>query len=245
MKLIVLVGPCGSGKTTFAKQLEVKGFVYINQDSQGKDEHYNKFCMALIEGKDIVVDRMNFNKDQRSRYLDEAKKYGLGGYETEIIVFHESYETCMFRILARTGHETIKTPEDAKKALDFFFSNYERVEDFEADVVERRWPECHKPQALICDLEGCAFSIVLCSGRGGEYRETTKNWLSEYGICYDHLFMRQAKDHRQDYIIKEILLDFEILTRYEPYFFIDDRQQVVDMYRKRGYTVLQCANGDF
>ena len=57
--------------------------------------------------------------------------------------------------------------------------------------------------------------------------------------------MRQRDDFRPDNIVKEMILDFEILTRYTPYFMIDDRKQVVDMWRKRGYTCLACAEGDF
>jgi hypothetical protein len=89
------------------------------------------------------------------------------------------------------------------------------------------------------------FDAVYCSGRGNEYRMATSNWLNENGLGSSNLFMRYTGDYRRDDIVKEILLDFEILTRYTPYFFIDDRQQVVDMWRKRGYTCLQCAKGDF
>lgn len=87
--------------------------------------------------------------------------------------------------------------------------------------------------------------IVLCSGRGNEQRKVTEEWLDSNAINYDILLMRQAGDSRQDYLVKEIILDFEILTRYSPYFMIDDRQQVVDMWRKRGFVCLQCDVGDF
>ena len=57
--------------------------------------------------------------------------------------------------------------------------------------------------------------------------------------------MRDRHDSRMDAIVKEILLDFEILTRYEIFFCLDDRDQVVKMLRSRGQTVLQVAEGDF
>lgn len=44
---------------------------------------------------------------------------------------------------------------------------------------------------------------------------------------------------------REIILDFEILTRFTPYLMIDDRKRVVDMWRKRGFVCLQCAEGHF
>lgn len=57
--------------------------------------------------------------------------------------------------------------------------------------------------------------------------------------------MRNRHDMRQDSIIKEILLDFEILTTYNIKVWLDDRQQVVDMLRKRNIPVFQVAKGDF
>lgn len=285
-KCKILVGPTGSGKSTHAKQLQAEYYTRSNQDDQGKAYHLEYFRDVISMGHNIVVDRMNFNKEQRNRYLQIAK---AAGYETEIIVFHESQETCLYRCMHRDGHPTIKTREDALKALHFFFSHYERVEDSEADVVTRIWPDILKPKALICDLDGTlcnidhrlkwmktekkhypqffagikddtvnewcrdlltnfssSHSVVLCSGRGKEYYDMTYEWLVKNEINYfDRLLMREKGDFRKDNIVKEIILDFEILTRYEPYFMIDDRQQVVDMWRKRGYTCLQCAKGNF
>lgn len=57
--------------------------------------------------------------------------------------------------------------------------------------------------------------------------------------------MRPRNDYRRDDIVKEIILDFEILTRYTPIFMIDDRTQVVEMWRRRGFVCLQCAKGNF
>lgn len=290
-KLILLVGPPGSGKSTMAKELETQGFVRINQDEQGKTLHLEKFEKAVTGGKDIVVDRMNFNKEQRNRYLCYFRdNSGLPNSERsyEIRVLHESYETCLTRCNNRIGHEMIKCERDARKALDFFFKNYERVSDDEADVVNRLWPEGDKPSAVICDLDGALcnidhrlhwvreskknwpmffagikddsvnnwcvdllyflapiYNIVLCSGRGEETRKVTESWLDQKSVGRDGLFMRLAGDFRRDDIVKEIILDFEILTRYTPYFFIDDRATVVKMRRRRGHVCLQCAKGDF
>ena len=77
--------------------------------------------------------------------------------------------------------------------------------------------------------------------------KNTEKWLQENDLdLHDgHLYMRPRGDHRADYIAKEIILDFEILTRFTPLMFIDDRKQVVDLWRSRGYTCLACHEGDF
>lgn len=101
-----------------------------------------------------------------------------------------------------------------------------------------------------CDtiLNACRFQgkkIVLASGRSDQERVATEDWLVKHNVFYDKLLMRKTGDSRRDDIVKEIILDFEILTRYTPYFMIDDRQQVVDMWRKRSFVCLQCDVGDF
>lgn len=285
--LVILVGPPGSGKSTLAKKYEADGFLRISQDRDGAD-HVRLFLDALDRGDDIVVDRMNFNVEQRARYSRPAS---FNGYDTEIVVLHEAYNTCLNRMRAREGHETITDEKGALGALRTFFTKYERPTPSECFNTTFIYPEGPKPKAIICDLDGTlcnvehrrhfvrgegkknwkgffegiaddtvnvwckeilesmlTYQIVFCSGRGQEHEEVTRNWLNKNAwesYIESELYMRMAGDSRQDYIVKEIILDFEILTRWTPHFMIDDRQQVVDMWRRRGFTCLQCDIGDF
>jgi hypothetical protein len=93
---------------------------------------------------------------------------------------------------------------------------------------------------------GC--TILIASGRGEEDRETTETWLRDVvGIdsLYSKLYMRPAKDYRSDDIIKSEILDQMHEDGYNPTIAVDDRQQVVDMFRSRGLRVLQVAPGNF
>lgn len=91
--------------------------------------------------------------------------------------------------------------------------------------------------------------IVFVSGRPEEYRQVSEDWLLKHigaDILKDApLFMRKSGDYRQDYIVKEEIYRSEILPKWEILFCVDDRKQVVDMWRRIGLDCLHCAEGDF
>ena len=95
----------------------------------------------------------------------------------------------------------------------------------------------------IMDLLECAGSrILILSGRSDAVREPTVSWLHAHGIPYNVLLMRPEGDHRHDEIVKKELLDSYLKGNPEDtiMFIVDDRQRVVDMWRREGYNVLQC-----
>jgi predicted kinase len=92
---------------------------------------------------------------------------------------------------------------------------------------------------------GRVDSIVLCSGRPDNYRETTQAWLDRQGIDaldYDALYMRAAGDTRPDHVVKAEILAGMREDGYEPWLAIDDRPSIVAMWREHGITCLQCRD---
>lgn len=89
-------------------------------------------------------------------------------------------------------------------------------------------------------LHDVNYPIMLCSGRSEDERQATETWLSKYKIIYNKIYMRKSGDYRADYVIKRELLDEIRADGYEPFLIFDDRQCVVDMWRKEGLFVLQC-----
>jgi hypothetical protein len=69
-------------------------------------------------------------------------------------------------------------------------------------------------------------------------------WLDNY-ITYDHLFMRPEKDMRPDNIVKAELFDQYVRDNFDVRFVLDDRDQVVDMWRAMGIKTLQVEPGAF
>ena len=90
------------------------------------------------------------------------------------------------------------------------------------------------------------FIVFLLSGREDTCRKETINWLSKNNICYDLLLMRDKGDFRPDNIIKKELFENHIKGKFEVYFVLDDRNKVVDMWRKElNLSCLQVNYGDF
>jgi hypothetical protein len=290
-ELIILIGPPGSGKSTHAYKGEKNGCVRISQDDMGKDGHRQAFRETLLTGKNIILDRMNFNKQQRRDYIILAKQHE---YRITAQTFFVSHDTCFERMSLREDHPTIKGPGNALNALHTFYSKFEYPtleEGFDELKEFREQPKAGSKPCVIVDIDGTVANLdhrlhyvrgekkdwrtflskcdkdtpnhdiyliaesfcdttgsdlVFCSGRGNEYRDKTEMWLKEYNMQYEQLFMRQERDYRQDTIVKEQILDFEILTRYREVLAVfDDRSSVVKVWRNRGLRCLQVAAGDF
>jgi len=146
--------------------------------------------------------------------------------------------------------------------------------DFLAPKPEEIVVDPTLPHAIICDMDGTlAFLngrnpydasscendllnpvvaslikdklVLLVSGREDKYREQTINFLDKYQINYEKLMMRETGDFRKDSIIKKEIFDSQIRGFYNIDFVLDDRNQVVEMWRQLGLTCLQVAEGDF
>ena len=86
---------------------------------------------------------------------------------------------------------------------------------------------------------------LLVSGRPDSHWGQTTEWLSKHMPKWDGLFMRKTGDYRKDCIVKEEIYRKNIEPHFEILFCVDDRKQVVDMWRSIGLVCLQCAEGDF
>lgn len=92
------------------------------------------------------------------------------------------------------------------------------------------------------------YEIVFCTGRPESIRSTTIEWLSthldidEYDIV---LLMRPDKNYLDDSIVKPKLLSKHGINPSNTEFILDDKQNVVDTFRRLGFKVLQVANENF
>lgn len=87
--------------------------------------------------------------------------------------------------------------------------------------------------------------VIVMSGRDETCRTETATWLHKHRIPYDELFMRPAGDQRKDSIVKLELFREHVADRYAIQFVLDDRDQVVEMWRRIGLPCFQVAPGAF
>ena len=91
--------------------------------------------------------------------------------------------------------------------------------------------------------------LVFVSGRDDSCEADTRRWIARHmGFAYEdaiELHMRKTGDKRKDSIVKREIFDAHIAPRYRIDYVLDDRNQVVEMWRSLGLTVLQVADGDF
>lgn len=101
----------------------------------------------------------------------------------------------------------------------------------------------------ILEASGEEYKFFAMSGREDTCYEHTLTWLHKYTIPCDALFMRKAKDGRQDNIVKRELYEEHIKGKYTVLYVIDDRPQVLKEWCDLGLFTLNvnqdplCALG--
>ena len=219
---------------------------------------------ALLREKSIIVDDTNFNPSHEAQAKQIAENYHV---EFEVKFFDVPVEECIERDSKRpapVGEKVIRdmyekylqnTPkpyipnQNLPKAIivdidgtlakigDRSPYDWQRVDE---DTLNK--PVADVVHALTREGE---YGTLCVSGRDESCREKTDKWLTDNGVLYEELFMRPAGNTEKDSIIKERIFEEKIRDQYCVEFVIDDRDQVVKMWREKGLTCFQCADGNF
>jgi predicted kinase len=98
---------------------------------------------------------------------------------------------------------------------------------------------------IVIVYRSLGYQIIIVSGRDDSCFEMTSNWLNKHQIPYDYLYMRKTKDFRKDSIVKKEIYEKYIKDSFNVLFCLDDRNQVVEMWREIGIKCLQVQEGNF
>jgi predicted kinase len=215
--------------------------------------------LFVDHGFDVIIDDTNL----ASRHLEHISQLVQGVAKVRVQDFTDvSIADCIKRDLQRSRSvgekvirdmhkrhlEMVPTPPEYDPELDDCI-----VVDLDGTlaIISDRSPydaarcEQDKLNEPVASVVAKYERVLLCSGRQSEHREPTERWLMAHNIRYDQLLMRATGDNRQDSIVKEELYREHIEGRWNVLFVLDDRQQVVDTWRRLGLTCLQVAPGDF
>ena len=113
---------------------------------------------------------------------------------------------------------------------------------FDPDMVDLDDP--NTPVITMANLLSSQYRIFILSGRSDVTQDATLDWLRKHNVTFDHLQMRpQNLLYLPDNDLKQSWLD--AIGKDNVAMVFDDRNQVVDMWRKNGLTTFQVADGDF
>ncbi|QBQ78781.1 putative polynucleotide kinase [Escherichia phage vB_EcoM_KAW3E185] len=101
-------------------------------------------------------------------------------------------------------------------------------------------------------LHQAGYTIITVSGRESGtkedsmcYYEATKKWMDSFSIPWEMHIQRNQGDTRKDDVVKEELFWNCIAPYYDVKLAVDDRNQVVEMWRRIGLDCWQVNHGDF
>lgn len=96
------------------------------------------------------------------------------------------------------------------------------------------------------------YDIVCVSGRNAgdasdhrKFHRMTKQWLDNHNIPWDKLHMREWNDRRKDDVTKEEIFWEKIANEYNVECAFDDRDRVIELWRRIGVNAAQVQFGEF
>lgn len=134
------------------------------------------------------------------------------------------------------------TVADASRRLHWIQSRPKNWAAFNRDMGSD--PEITSVAALARTLytNNC---LVFCTGRSDQYRSVTEQWLAEHDLKHHGVYMRQQRDHREDFVVKRELIERIWQEHGRPDLVFEDRSRNVEMFRSLGLQCLQVAAGDY
>ena len=215
--------------------------------------------MAIEKGKHAIIDDTNLAPKHEARIRELIK----GKAELIIQDFTDvPLETCIERDLKRTASVGEKVIRGMHKQfliqVETYTENAELPKAIIVDIdgtlakMNGRSPfEWNKVKEDACNgvvkglVNAYTETVIVFSGRDGICKQDTIDWLKANEIKYAELFMRGEGNNEKDAIIKRRMFEQNIRGKYFVEYVLDDRNQVVEMWRNMGLTCLQVADGDF
>jgi len=220
----------------------------------------DSLILSCIEnGKHVIIDDTNLDPKHEIRITELVK----GIAEVEIKDFTGVLlDDCIERDLKRSnpvGEKVIRRMYNQflRQTLVYDESNLlprAIIVDIDGTLAKMngRSPfEWSKVKEDVCNetiksiVNSYPSEVIIFSGRDGICYDDTKQWLIDNGIKFNALHMRMQGNNEKDSVIKRRMFDNHVRGKYFVEYVLDDRNQVVEMWRSIGLICLQVADGDF
>lgn len=214
----------------------------------------------LSKGFDVLVDDTNFDPKHEETMRTIANHHGA---EFEIRTFSLPLAECMRRdslrehpvgekVILGMWERYVKPAEEHNGSLreaiicdlDGTLSHLNGRNPYDATNCDEDGLN-HIVRDILVRFGKTGTKIVLVSGREESYREPTLRFLKKHNIPFDVLIMRNTGDARKDSVVKEEIYKRNIKELYNVLFVLDDRDQVVSMWREQGLQCFQVNYGNF
>lgn len=220
-----------------------------------------------VENKQaIIVSDTNLNAATRQKWAEFANEVG---YEFELHYMPCAWEELIARNTVR-GERAL--PEKVlKKQYEQYMTQFHGWKKYVPDTTKPKavifdvdgtlvdntgrgpfeWSRVKEDmpkkmvQMLWHSLQEKGYECIVVSGRDGVCKAETIESLQDMGIYAIHHFQRKEGDCRKDAIVKEEIFWEHIAPNFDVELVVDDRKQVVDMWRRLGLETWQVAEGDF
>jgi predicted kinase len=218
-----------------------KGFDVIVDDTNLADKHINRIYNKFIHKAKVKINRDFMNVPLEVCLMrDAARQNSVGA-----------------KVIQRMYHQFILPPigstYDEKASMPKAF--IVDVDGTVADMTNIRhpyeWQSVNKDRPITTVISTIKMlskdaEILFLSGRDGSCEKLTRQWLEQYVALEDYkLFMRKAGDDRKDSIVKKEIYEDNIKGNFNIVAVFDDRDQVVNMWRREGLTCFQVNYGNF
>lgn len=225
----------------------------------------------LLAGYTVIVDDCNLNPQYQRRWQQIADDAGVDLIVQDFT--DVPLRECLKRNAQRTGSARVgnkvihtmyekwiapeKMPEvdGAEKAiicdLDGTLALIGQRNPYDAshcDTLDR----LNEPVAqVVKKFARDGYHLIFMSGRSNRDEAATRRFLKLHGFGGDDarlafdLYMRDARDHRPDTVVKRELFDRYVRGNWNIAFCIDDRDSIVDLWRSMGLVCFQVGEGWF
>lgn len=225
----------------------------IVDDTNVMQRYVNRLAkIGYSKNAEVII--MPFEIDVDDAIARVHARAAAGGHFVPDDVIHSQHKRIQKQVALPNKFNPAPIVRDSSKQGAFMFD----IDGTLAHMLGKRgpydWDKVHMDTVdtelrdLCNDLfAGGRERIILMSGRDSVCLPATKTWLAdpENNVHYDEIYMRTEGDLRPDEEVKYELFMEHVYPKYDVKVVFDDRQKVVNMWRKIGLKTYQVAEGDF